>query len=522
MRFADILRFAFGALFQQKVRTILTTLGVILGTFVLVASVSIGRGVRDKVMSLFQRNDQLRKIQVHPNPTSDDEEIPKDQPQIKGVVSDAKRERLRAAWIRSRTITRPRSLKTPLTQDRLAQLANLDHVVQVMPQIELPGRVHFGEHDAEVRTFAVPPDIRSMRGRLIAGNGYASADDRSVVVSEFLLYRWGVVEDADVAGVIGKKLRLDYHGWGVRRPNLLLTLLGGGDSNLNTVQDAVLDKAVKQLPAALDKMDLTSGERATLRKLLEAPKPTPALRPDLSVSEEFTIAGVVRCPTKDDTQPDWWSWDRSSLYANVLLPLETAKSMAFRLPDIQEHGLNTALVMVDDEENVEETAAQIKEMGLEHFAFIEIAQRVKLNILLISLATAFVAGVALVVAALGITNTMLMTVLERTHEIGIMKAVGARDIHIQLIFLVEGALIGLVGGLLGLLAGWLASFPLNAVARSIVEQQTRQPLEESLFVFPPLLMGGIVAFAAVVTTLAAVYPARRAAKVNPVTALRHE
>jgi putative ABC transport system permease protein len=113
-------------------------------------------------------------------------------------------------------------------------------------------------------------------------------------------------------------------------------------------------------------------------------------------------------------------------------------------------------------------------------------------------------------------------VLERTHEIGVMKAVGARDVHIQLVFLVEGALIGLVGGLLGLLAGWLSSFPLNAVARSIVEKQTRQPLEESLFAFPPLLMGGILAFAAIVTTLAAVYPARRAAKVNPVTALRHE
>jgi putative ABC transport system permease protein len=522
VRVADILRFAVGALFQQKVRTFLTTLGVILGTFVLVASVSIGRGVRDKIMSLFQRHDQLRKIEVHPNYTFEEQDIPEQKLEIKGAVSEAKRERLREALVRYRNLTGTRGPKTPLTQERLAELAALDHVVQVMPQLEMPGSLQFGKHLEDISTFALPSDNQRMRGRLIAGDAFQSADERSVVLNEFLLYRWDIIDDADVAAVVGKKVRLDYHSWGMRRPNLLLALLGGGGSNPNAVQKAVLDKAAKQVPAALEQMDLTPEERATLRDLLTAPKPSPALHPDVSVSAELTIAGVVRWPTKEDTQPGWFSWDEPSLYADVLLPLETAQSMAFGLPDLRERGLNRATITVDDEENVEAVVEEIKAMGLQYFALVEIAQRVQLNLLLISLATAFVAGVALVVAALGITNTMLMTVLERTHEIGVMKAVGARDIHIQLIFLVEGALIGLVGGLLGLLAGWLASFPLNAVARSIVEKQTRQPLEDSLFAFPPATMAAIVGFAALVTTLAAVYPARRAAKVNPVTALRHE
>jgi len=76
--------------------------------------------------------------------------------------------------------------------------------------------------------------------------------------------------------------------------------------------------------------------------------------------------------------------------------------------------------------------------------------------------------------------------------------------------------------LLGLLVAWLVSFPGDAIARAIVEKQTHQPLKESLFAFPPLLMAGIVVFATLVATLAAVYPARKAARVNPVTALRHE
>ena len=100
--------------------------------------------------------------------------------------------------------------------------------------------------------------------------------------------------------------------------------------------------------------------------------------------------------------------------------------------------------------------------------------------------------------------------------------VGARDGHIQWIFLAEGLVLGLVGGLVGVLAGWLASFPGDRIAKSIVEKQTQTTLESSLFVFPLWLLVGVPLFAVVVTTLAAVYPARRAARVNPIQALRHE
>jgi putative ABC transport system permease protein len=285
-------------------------------------------------------------------------------------------------------------------------------------------------------------------------------------------------------------------------------------------EQRALEKAVRQLPAALDAMELTAAERTALKKLLARPTGS-GPRSDVLLTEEFVITGVVRLPTKEDEEREVF-WDYAGLYADLFLPPGTAEDLASRLPAYQERGLNHATVTVDEEEHVEAVDARIGEMGLGHYSLAEFARQVRLNLLLISLGMAFVAGAALVVAALGITNTMLMTVLERTHEIGVMKAVGARDVHIQWIFVVEGALIGLVGGGLGLLSSWLASFPGDALSRSIIEKQTHTRMQESLFVFPPWLTGGVLAFAVTVTTLAALYPARRAARVNPVRALRHE
>jgi putative ABC transport system permease protein len=88
--------------------------------------------------------------------------------------------------------------------------------------------------------------------------------------------------------------------------------------------------------------------------------------------------------------------------------------------------------------------------------------------------------------------------------------------------LVEGAIIVLVGGGLGLLLGWAASLPGDRWVRSTGQRGTQVELKETLFVFPLWLILAVVSFTVLVRTLAAVYPARRTARVNPVTALRHE
>jgi putative ABC transport system permease protein len=115
---------------------------------------------------------------------------------------------------------------------------------------------------------------------------------------------------------------------------------------------------------------------------------------------------------------------------------------------------------------------------------------------------------------------MLMSVLERTHEIGVMKAVGAKPGQVMLIFLVEGLAIGAVGGLAGLVAAWLLSYPGDVLARHLVERRLPMRLEESVFDFPLWLTVGAPLLVCVLSTLAAVVPARRAAGIDPIEALR--
>jgi putative ABC transport system permease protein len=339
------------------------------------------------------------------------------------------------------------------------------------------------------------------------------------VVSELLLYKFGIHDEADVPGVIGRTLRLELSSYPFQF-NSMLFLLGGEVPELTPADEDLLGKIVRRLPDLVARLDLTADERDRLGRLLRRPKTAPGPRTAVVLREEFTITGVLRMPTDEEAREGFSYYLDTN--GDVFVPATTAEEMYFRFPANREFGVGNATVRVDAEDHVKEVDDRIRAMGLESYAPVWALERVKYNVMMVSLATSFVAVVALVVAGLGIANTLLMSVLERTHEIGVMKAVGARDRHIQALFVVEGALIGLAGSGLGLLAAWLASYPLDRLGRRLAEQQAQAPLAQSLFVFPWWLTAGVPLFVTLLTVLAAAYPARRAARVNPMTALRHE
>ena len=235
----------------------------------------------------------------------------------------------------------------------------------------------------------------------------------------------------------------------------------------------------------------------------------------------MTIVGVVRSPnTGADAAFELVGGDVSG---DVMLPAASAESLFAGLPYRGVHGFGRAVITVDTDDNLKPVCDRLKAEGHHFFAIGLYLQTARKNALLIGFTMDFVALVALGVACLGIMNTMLTAVLERVKEIGIMKAVGAKDRHILMMFLFEGALIGLIGGWLGVLIGWAVSFPGDNVALKIIaDQEPNMPKPETVFRYPVWLILGAPTFAVVLTTLAGLLPARRAARVEPVVALRSE
>jgi putative ABC transport system permease protein len=255
-------------------------------------------------------------------------------------------------------------------------------------------------------------------------------------------------------------------------------------------------------------------------ELLEAVLNPGELTDPETYSEEFTIVGVIRFATEDEAKED--RDPRGQTDADLLMPYKTAEELFFKRPGTAGGGMNQATLLVDNEANVKDVVKQVSDMGLNAWAAIEFIERERFMYLLIFSGMTCVAGVALLVSALGIANTMLMSVLERTREIGIMKSVGADNRHLQAIFLIEGAAIGGVGALLGLLLAYAASFPADNWVREMVLRDIKIDLKGSIFVFPGWISLSVLGFTVLVTTVAALYPARHASRIDPVKALRHE
>jgi putative ABC transport system permease protein len=127
---------------------------------------------------------------------------------------------------------------------------------------------------------------------------------------------------------------------------------------------------------------------------------------------------------------------------------------------------------------------------------------------------------ALTVASIGIVNTLVMAILERRREIGIMKAVGASDADVRGLFFAEAGAMGLLGGAFGVTLGWIIGRVINFGTNIYLKRQGFSP--EDVWSVPLWLIAVALIFAFIVSLLSGLYPASRAARLDPVQALRYE
>jgi len=187
-------------------------------------------------------------------------------------------------------------------------------------------------------------------------------------------------------------------------------------------------------------------------------------------------------------------------------------------------GYSQLLVKASDTKSVLDIANTINKMGYQANTPQSTVQSINSFFMVLQVIFGGVGAIALLVAAIGIANTMTMAILERTKEIGLMKAIGAKNKDIMSIFLGEAAGIGFVGGLGGVILGWGSSALLNIVALSYFASQASSggsmpTMATSTPFWLPLFA---LAFSTVIGLLSGLYPALRAATLVPVTALKYE
>ena len=239
----------------------------------------------------------------------------------------------------------------------------------------------------------------------------------------------------------------------------------------------------------------------------------------VSREQKLKIVGVV------DLDPESM---RGPTRGRVFIPLRTAESLHVMQPtDLREISsaggkamYSSVSVRVKNPAQIRATEDAIKKMGFNTFSILDATRSLQQFFAVLDLFLGIFGSLALAVASIGIVNTLVMAILERRREIGIMKAIGASDIDVKRLFFAEAGAMGILGGFVGVALGWTIGHVINFGTNIYLKRQSLPP--ESFWSVPWWLVGAAIVFAFVVSLVAGLYPAGRAARLDPVQALRYE
>jgi ABC-type lipoprotein release transport system permease subunit len=165
-------------------------------------------------------------------------------------------------------------------------------------------------------------------------------------------------------------------------------------------------------------------------------------------------------------------------------------------------------------------ADSIRALGFRPFSLAEEFQQIQKFFFYFDLALSVIGIIALVTASLGIVNTLVMSVLERRKEIGVLKSLGADERDISVLFLAESVVIGFVGSVFGIVLGWVISRIASGVGQAFMAREGIEGID--LFALPLWLILAAMSVGIVTSLVAGLYPAARAARVDPTEALRND
>jgi putative ABC transport system permease protein len=250
--------------------------------------------------------------------------------------------------------------------------------------------------------------------------------------------------------------------------------------------------------------------------------------PQDALGKEVTITMGTNNPYTNETRDFTFNvigvLEKTSSLAEVLIPSQDAREMgrfSYGEPGIftEEKPGYALQLKVSDTSLLDTVARNAQDLGFDTLTSQDVLASINTSFSVIRIALSVFGGISLVVAVIGIINTLMMAIHERTREIGIMKAIGATKGTIRILFTLEGGFLGLAGGVIGVILSILFGELLNLIGASTFLADFPG---FKLSVFSPPLILGVIALTTVISLLAGLYPANRAAGLDPVDSLRYE
>jgi putative ABC transport system permease protein len=240
----------------------------------------------------------------------------------------------------------------------------------------------------------------------------------------------------------------------------------------------------------------------------------------ISREQKLKIVGVA------DLDPESM---RGPTRARVFLPLKLAESLHVMQPtDLREISraatdepvYSSVSVRVKNPSQIQTVEDAVKKMGFNTFSILDASKSIQQFFKVLDVFLGIFGSLALAVAFIGIVNTLVMAILERRREIGIMKAIGASDRDVKRLFFAEAGAMGILGGIVGVALGWAIGQVINLGTNIYLKSQSFPP--EHFWSVPLWLVAFAIVFSFFVSLAAGLYPAGRAARLDPVQALRYE
>lgn len=486
MTFRDFVTVSSGNLWRMKLRTFLTVSGVVIAIAAFVAMISFGAGNQRYVTQEFEELGLLFTMQVYPKTD-------------KTAVDTAK--------------------TAALDQAMVERLAHLPGVALAFPMNAFTATVTIGDTAIKAGAQALPLTATQTKlfSQMQAGRFFAGDSAREAVVSEEFLRMAGnlsadsvigrsliltartVSIDSGIAHVIPQKwadVRAEFD-------DVVLDSLRQREYVSRTVRQKLgqamgkfFDGFVNSKALLVDTLTICGVIKGDRHGMVRT---EPIIIP-MATALRFTSGGIV-----DNPVDLFSSLSNGTLFAGK-------ENAGGSYPQVT--------LQLDPTAPYEPVRDSVEAMGFRAFSFAEQFSKLRKVFVYFNLALGVIGLIALVTASLGIVNTMVMSILERTREIGVLKSLGADDRDIRMLFLVESAVIGTIGAALGIVFGWLITRAASAVAKAMMAKDGFGRIE--LFALPLWLVLTALGIGIIVSLAAGYYPAARAARVDPVKALRAE